>query len=88
MMRASARGFWIGKAVWCWQKSGRQSQGCCVLNRAFLVPIIKTMRTNKTPISPSLDIIREQIEEELWVSHLAAKKRKTYRAKGREDFPS
>ena len=68
------------------ESSPLQSQGCCVLNRAFLIPLIKTMRTSKTLITPSLEIIREQVEE-LWITHRAAKQRKNIAGKGKWRFP-
>ena len=68
------------------EPSPNQSQACCVMNKAFLVPIIKTLRIAKTLIVPNVDQIREQLED-LWVPHLAAKQRKNYKGKGKGRFP-
>ena len=56
------------------------------MNKCFLIPIIKMLRAAKTLITPNVDQIRDQLEK-LWVSHLAAKKRRNLSGKGKGRFP-
>ena len=52
-----------------------QSQGCCVANKHFLVPIIKAMRQAKCLHLPSVEIIYRLLAE-LWLTHFLARKKK------------
>ena len=59
-----------------------QTQGCCVLNQTFLLPIIKAMKAAKTLKLPSLEQIHRQLVI-LWTTHQSAKKKKKGSSKGR-----
>ena len=58
-----------------------QSQGCCVLNRDFLVPIVKAMHAAKCLHLPSVEMIYPELLS-LWRTHFLAR-RKRYGSAGK-----
>ena len=63
-----------------------KTQGCCVLHKDFLGPIIMAMRAHSTLVIPSVQTIFDQVEE-LWQTHFLAKQKKKS-AKGSGRYPS